>query len=190
MRNPARVFAALLLPITCAADGVDPLANGLDGDVTATAGSSWSIEDGVLIPERGEDRGYLVTKARYANLEITFEVNPETETNSGVFTRCQETESITPENCVEFNIWDDHPNQDRRTGAVVPFAPPVAMVDTVGKWNTMRIRLEGSRLQFWINGTLTNDVEDDRFAEGHVAFQYGGSGGMVKFRNIRIEELP
>lgn len=190
MRTLYRVLTPLLLLVACTANGADPLANGIGGDVTTTAGSNWSIEDGVLIPERGDERAYVVTRARYANLEITLEVNPDAETNSGVFTRCQDPESITPENCYEFNIWDAHPNQERRTGAIVPFAPPTAIVHTEGKWNTMRMRLEGSRLQVWVNGTLTNDIEHDEWAEGHVAFQYGGGGGMVKFRNIRIEELP
>lgn len=190
MRTLYRVSSPMLLLVAYTANATDPLANGIGGDVTTTAGSSWSIEDGVLIPERGDERVYVVTSARYANLEITLEVNPDAATNSGVFTRCQDPETITPDNCYEFNIWDAHPNQEWRTGAIVPFAPPTAMVDTEGKWNAIRIRLEGSRLRVWVNGILTNDVEHDKWAEGHVALQYGGSGGMVKFRNIRIEELP
>ena len=190
MRIRVNAIAVLYLPLACLADITDPLANGIDGDVTITAGSNWSIDDGKLAPERGQDRTYVVTRARYANLEITLEVKPEAGTNSGVFARCQDTESITPIDCYEFNIWDAHPDQDSRTGAIVRISPPSAIVDTEDKWNTMRIRLEGSRLQFWVNGILANDLEHDALAEGHVAFQYGGGNGMVTFRNIRIEELP
>ena len=107
-----------------------------------------------------------------------------------MFARCADIESVNPDDCYEFNIWDAHENPDRRTGSIVRIAAPTAMVNTEDKWNTMRIRLEGSRLQFWVNGTLTNDIEHDKLTEGLIAFQYGGEGGMVRFRNIRIEELP
>ncbi len=179
-----------MLPVSCAIAGAeDPLARGIGGDVTATPGSVWTIDDGVLIPERGEDRTYIVTKKRYADAEITLEFNPDPGTNSGVFARCQDPASITPIDCYEFNIWDAHPQQDARTGAIVTIAPPTAPVVTEGRWNTMRVRLERSRLRVWVNGTLTNDVEHDKLANGHIALQYGGEGGMVKFRNLRIEAL-
>ncbi len=169
-------------------DGLDPLASGIGTDLKA--GSGWSINDGELTPERGENRVYAVTSARFDNAEITLEFNPEAGTNSGVFARCQNPEAITPQTCYEFNIWDAHPNQERRTGAIVLLSPPTAMVSTEDQWNSMRIRLEGTRLQVWVNDTLTNDITDDRFTEGHIAFQYGGENGMVLFRNITIEELP
>lgn len=168
----------------------DPLANGIAGDVTATAGSRWSIENGVLTPARGEARAYVVTKRRYADIEVSFEFNPDAKTNSGIFTRCQDPEAVNPEQCYEFNIWDAHPDQDNRTGAIVLRSPPVEIVDTEGKWNTMRVRIEGTRLRVWVNDVLTNDFDDDTLSEGHVAFQYGGENGMVVFRNIRIQELP
>ena len=141
------------------------------------------------MPERIKDRGYVVTRARYADFEITFEFYPEAETNSGVFVRCRDAVEITPEDCYEFNIWDAHEDPDRRTGAIIRFSPPATTVLTEDKWNTGRIRLEGSRLRYWVNGTLTNDIEDSKLAEGHIALQFGGNEGMVKFRNIRIEAL-
>jgi len=181
------IFIAMSAAIA-ADDGLDPLANGIGADVTA--GSGWSINEGVLTPERGEDRSYVVTNVRFDNAEITLEFNPEAGTNSGVFARCQDPEAITPESCYEFNIWDAHPNQDRRTGAIVMLSPPTAMVGTEDQWNFMRIRLEGTRLQVWVNDTLTNDITHDQLSEGHIAFQYGGDNGMVLFRNISIKELP
>lgn len=186
----AIIATPLVLPVSCAIAGAeDPLARGIGADVTATPGSVWTIEDGLLIPERGEDRTYIVTKKRYADAEITLEFNPDPGTNSGVFARCQDPASITPNNCYEFNIWDAHPQQEARTGAIVTIAPPTAPIATEGRWNTMRVRLEGARLSVWVNGTLTNDVEHDKLANGHIALQYGGEGGMVKFRNLRIEAL-
>lgn len=173
-----------------AVDGIDLLANGIGGDVHAPDGSGWSIEDGVLVPARGPDRGYLVTTRPFANTEITLGFFPEAGTNSGVFLRCQDPGTITPQDCYEFNIWDAHPRQEWRTGAIVTIASPVARVDTEDRWNTLRIRADGNRLQVWVNDTLTNDIEDDKLADGFIAFQYGGDNGLVKFRDIRVVELP
>ena len=183
-------LALVFLAAYAAADDFhDPLANGLDGDVAVTAGSLWTIDDGVLMPERGEERGYVVTKKQYGDVEITLEFNPESETNSGVFARCHDPQEIAAESCYEFNIWDTHPNQESRTGAVVTISPPVAIVNTEDNWNTMRVVLKGDHLQVWVNDTLTNDIRHATHTEGHIAFQYGGMDGLVQFRNIRIREL-
>lgn len=189
--NSTTLTIALFLLAACAMadDFHDPLANGIGNDVTTTADSQWTIDDGILTPARAEDRSYVVTKKRYGNLDIALEFKPDAATNSGVFARCEDAEAITAQTCYEFNIWDAHPNQESRTGAIVTISPPVAMVETEDKWNTMRIHLAGTRLQVWVNDTLTNDIENSELSEGHVAFQYGGADGMVVFRNIRIREL-
>ena len=187
--NGKILWLLVLCPLALAGPD-DPLAHGLGSVLRAIPGAGWSIEEGVLAPERSEDHGYVVTTARYADVEIAFEFYPEAGTNSGVFARCQESEDINPVDCYEFNIWDAHPNQQYRTGAVVAIAPPVAIVDTEDKWNTMRVRVEGHRLRVWVNDTLTNDFEHDKLSDGFIAFQYGGANGMVRFRNIRIDELP
>lgn len=189
--NSTILTIALGLLATCAAaDNIhDPLANGIGGDVITAASSEWTIDDGVLTPRRGEERTYVITKKQYSDVEIAFEFNPESETNSGVFARCQDPEEISPQSCYEFNIWDAHPNQESRTGAIVTISPPVAIVNTEDKWNTMRIALMGDRLQVWVNDILTNDIRHATHTRGHIAFQYGGMDGMVVFRNIRIREL-
>ena len=181
---------ALLFATLVVAGDTDLLTVELGEILRPVAGSGWSIDNGVLAPARGEERTYIVTNARYSNVEITLEFNPDAGTNSGVFARCQNPDVITPDDCYEFNIWDAHPNQEWRTGSVVTHSSPTATVHTEDKWNAMRIRLDGARLQVWVNGTMTNDMENGKLAEGHIAFQYGGENAMVLFRNIRIHELP
>lgn len=180
---------ALSCPVAVAGPQ-EPLAHDLGEVIRPVADSRWEIVDGVLVPERGEERTYVVTTAQYSDVEITLEFKPDAGTNSGVFARCRDPDDITPLNCYEFNIWDAHPDQDSRTGAIVTLSAPTAFVETEDRWNTMRVRVEGVRLRLWVNDTLTNDIEDDKLAEGFIAFQYGGEGGMVTFRNIRIEGLP
>ena len=57
----------------------------------------------------------------------------------------------------------------------------------LASWNTYEISAEGSRLAVRLNGTLTVDTEDEKFASGPIALQYGA--GIVRFRNVHIRPL-
>jgi hypothetical protein len=58
-----------------------------------------------------------------------------------------------------------------------------------GKWNHFRIRCVGEHIEVWVNGVKTADVRDELFAEGAVALQHHGRGGVHRFRNVRVREL-
>jgi hypothetical protein len=57
------------------------------------------------------------------------------------------------------------------------------------KWNEFRVRAVGSQIQTWINGRLISDLEDDRSLRGRFGIQHHGSGGVVRFRNLRARPL-
>ncbi len=188
-------FAAgtVVLLAGCAAmssmPGDDPLANGLTGDVSIATGSDWMLMDGVLSSVRGEPMGFVYTNRSYSDFELNAEIYVEGQTNSGIFVRCESMPTISPMVCYEFNIWDSHANPESKTGSIVTFAGPMAEVSTEDEWSDIRVRLVGNHLQMWVDGTATADIMDDTYAEGPIAFQYGGSNGLVKFRNIRIQDL-
>ena len=61
-----------------------------------------------------------------------------------------------------------------------------------GKWNTMRIRVVGDRVQTWLNGQQMVDLSDEKIgkANGSIALQIHEGGGIkVEWRNLEIEEL-
>ncbi len=58
-----------------------------------------------------------------------------------------------------------------------------------GEWNRFKVRCQGSRIQIWVNGVKTADVEDKLFREGVIAIQHHGKGDVHRFRNIRVREL-
>lgn len=171
------------------AGGQDPLARGLTGDVAIASGSDWLLQDGVLSSVRGDSMGFVYTKESYTDFELNLELFVEGQTNSGIFVRCESMPTISPMVCYEFNIWDSHANADFKTGAIVTYTPPLAAVSTEDQWSDIRVRVVGNHLQMWVNGTMTADILDDTYAEGPIAFQYGGANGLVKFRNIRIQDL-
>ena len=153
----------------------------MDGDAV------WLHQDGVVTGMIDTGASFLMTKASYQDFILQLEFNPDSTINSGVFTRCKDI-AISPIDCFEFNIWDLHPNQDFRTGALVTKAKPLAMVETLNQWNQYKIRCEGSHIQAWINDIKMVDIQDSTLTSGFIAIQASGNG-KVKFRNIQLEVL-
>ena len=58
-----------------------------------------------------------------------------------------------------------------------------------GEWNKIRIVCQGKRIQIWVNGHQTVDIEDDKYSKGGIALQHHGKGAVHRFRNIRIKKL-
>ncbi|MBO6556147.1 MAG: DUF1080 domain-containing protein [Pseudomonadales bacterium] len=153
-------------------------------DWVPTGTADWRIGE-TLTSENPEGDGYLVSDAVYDDFELTIEFKPDASVNSGILIHCQDRNDITPLTCLEINIWDDHPNQDFRTGAIVIHAaPPLAQMDSVGHWNRYRIVARGTAVEAWLNGVLTARLNDAVLTKGFIALQ--SQNGEVSFRNARI----
>jgi len=159
--------------------------------------STWSLNGDVEISIEGnnasnagprDSSNYLVSPATYDDVRLSVEFLIDAKTNSGVFIRCGDPGQISPETCYEINIWDEHENPNHRTGSIVRMAPPVAHVDTIGVWSTMEIEAVGDLIVVQVNGVETVRFENDQFASGHVALQFG-AGGSLQFRNVTVEAL-
>lgn len=61
-----------------------------------------------------------------------------------------------------------------------------------GEWNKMRLRVEGDRVQTWLNDTPMVDLKDEKIgkADGSIALQIHSGGGIkVRWRKLVIQEL-
>jgi hypothetical protein len=150
--------------------------------------ANWSIEDGAAQATSGKG-GYLVTPASYGDFQLTAEIFVSAGANSGVFIRCQDPKTITAANSYEVNIYDTRADQSYRTGGIVDVAKPLAQVNADGKWNTLDITAQGTRLVIVLNGTKTVDMEHKGHARGPIALQYGANSSLIRFRNVRIRPL-
>jgi hypothetical protein len=56
-----------------------------------------------------------------------------------------------------------------------------------GRWNTMEIVANGSQLKVSMNGVVTAETNDSKFAEGPVALQ--SAGGTIKFRKLELKPI-
>jgi len=154
-------------------------------DWESIGNANWTFQENELVGVTSDGSGFVMTKDTYHDFTLEFEFMPDSTINSGVYIRCQSSD-INPTNCYELNIWDLHPNQEFRTGALVTKASPLAYVETINKWNKYKIKAQKSHLQVWINDTMTVDTKDKDLDSGHIALQANGTG-IVRFRNITIK---
>jgi len=152
-----------------------------DGD------AEWKFVNGDLIGSLESGAGFVMTKKSYSNFILELEFNPDNTINSGVFIRCKNKE-LSFEDCYEVNIWDLHPKQENRTGAIVSRSSPLKKVNTLNKWNTYKIINNKDHLQVWINDVMTIDLKDKDRIEGPIALQAAESGKIL-FRNVRLTPL-
>ncbi len=149
--------------------------------------AKWEFVNGELVGSLEAGTGFAMTKKSYKDFVLELEFKPDSTINSGVFIRCKEN-GISNVDCYEINIWDLHPDQKSRTGAVVTRTTPLTKVETLDKWNRYKIRNEKDHLQVWVNGVLTADLKDQDLAVGPIALQAAESGRIL-FRNIRLTKI-
>ena len=63
-----------------------------------------------------------------------------------------------------------------------------------GRWNVYEIEARGAQVSVKLNGALTATMNNDKFATGPIALQYGpgvqgATGGPLKWRKVQIRAL-
>jgi hypothetical protein len=177
---------------------------------------SWRIEEGTLAFNPGGDRahrGDILTREQYGDFELELEWKISEGGNSGIIYRVTEDEPDPWRTGPEMQVLDDarHPDgkiPSHRAGALYDLVvPPADAARAAGEWNQVRIVVRGNRIQQWLNGRQTADVEigsedwnrrmaQSKFREmpafatrraGHIALQ--DHDDPVWYRNIRIRRL-
>jgi 3-keto-disaccharide hydrolase len=203
-----RYALAGLFFVAAIAFGQIQTASGEDGWVTLFDGknldhfdkvgdANWRIEDGAAVADRGN--GFLVTRDSYGDFQIRAEFWVGPDANSGIFIRATEPQKIDSKTAYEVNIWDDRPNKDYATGAIVDVAKVDPMPKSVGQWNVYEITAKGGAFTVVLNGQKTVEAKDSKHASGKIALQHGlgnkdavgvvNDKGVVKFRKVEIKKL-
>jgi hypothetical protein len=157
---------------------------GEDWEISETA--NWTFQDDELTGVSDAIGGYMATKAPYQNFKFKAEFYPIEGVNSGIFFRCQQKD-LSAKNCYEANIWDDHIEQQWRTGSIVGRKSPLNQITTKNQWNEYVLQVEGAHIQTWINGQKMIDFEDDELTSGYLLLQV--KSGSIKFSNLIISPL-
>ena len=138
--------------------------------------------------------GHLVSKISYKDIQIRTEFWADHTTNSGIFFRISDAKTIGSKTAYEANIYDQRPESEYGTGAIVNFAKVSPMPKAGGKWSVYEITARGSQLMVVLNGTKTADIQHGQFSEGPISLQFGNRekgtpGGAIKWRKVQIKPL-
>lgn len=198
MKKAGFIVILFCLSISAGLSAQTSLFNGKDLSGWKAYGTEkWYVEDGLLVCESGPDEqyGYLATEKHYKNFELNLEFKQEADGNSGVFIRS------TIEG-TKVNGWQvEVAPKGKHTGGVyesygrgwlIKPDPEKEKVLKEGKWNQMKIIVNGDTLTSYLNGVEMITITDAKIGagEGSVALQIHDGGGIkVKWRNIVIKEM-
>jgi hypothetical protein len=173
----------------------------------------WRVEEGTIHFSPDLEGGDIITRRQYDSFELRFEWKISEGGNSGVMFRVSEDTRNTYRSGPEMQVLDDarHPDgRDPKTSAGANYglhAPSIAAARTPGEWNDVRIVVQDSHVEYWLNGTKVVEYElgseawkalvaETKFADwptygsnpaGHIALQ--DHGDEVWYRNLRVRSL-
>lgn len=174
--------------------------------------TNWRVVDGTIMTSGpGPD---LVTDELYGNFELSLDWKIWPGGNSGIIYRVDDGAGETYETGPEMQVLDDARHADGESrltaaGSLYGIYPaPAGIVHPAGEWNSARLRVNGSHVEHWLNGTKMVEYElaspdwerrvaaskfkawkgYGRFMMGRIALQ--DHGDTVAYRNIRIRALP
>lgn len=183
--------------------------------------AGWTFQDGELTLSAGRKGGDLITRKQYTDFEFSLEFKLTKMVNSGVkyFVNQMTDKSNGKTGWIgfEYQIIDDFSGNEipayegvkGSTGALYLIYEPDSDKKTlkpVGEWNSMRIVVDGKKVEHWLNGKKVVDIEIDsddfrrrvsetKFANyddygkmkgGHILLQ--DHGNEISYRNIVIND--
>ncbi|MGB4401049.1 MAG: DUF1080 domain-containing protein [Daejeonella sp.] len=188
----------LLFTIGCSPK-FSPLFNNNDLSGWKIHGTEkWYVQNGELISESGPDKGYgyLATDKNYKNFILSVEFKQEANGNSGVFIRSNITGTrvngwqveVAPPGLFTGGIYESY----GRNWLIKP-DPEDEKVLKPDDWNKMIIEARNDEVTTWLNGKQMVYLKDELIGkgEGSIALQIHSGGGIkVRWRNIKIQQLP
>lgn len=150
-----------------------------------TGNANWRVVDGVI--EADMPRGFLVSKESYTDFDLRAEIWATPDSNGGVLFRITNPKDPGIENGYELNINDKRADQTGRTGAIVNVAKPLVQVDSGNRWILIEISARGPHMTAKLDGKLTAEADDSKYARGPVSLQ--AAGGLVRYRNVQIRPV-
>lgn len=157
----------------------------------------WYVEEGAIIGENGPDKeyGYLATNRYFNDFDLSLEFKQVKDGNSGLFFRS----ILEGTKIIGWQVEIAPPGKD--TGGVyesygrgwlIQIPEEKEDVLNYGEWNSLRIRLEGSKVTTWLNGEKMMCLEDEKIgrAQGRIVLQiHSDSDVKIMFRALKLQEL-
>lgn len=200
-------LAVLLARATFAAEGGwQPLFNGknLDGWMANENTATFSVKDGALVVKG--DRSHLfyvgpVNGAKFTNFELKAEIMTKPGANSGVYFHTQFQGEGWPAKGYEIQVNNTH-RDPKKTAGVYGIKDNYEAPANDNEWFTMRIRVEGKRIQTFVNDKPIADYTEEPnpvrtgmfvgrlIGNGTFALQGHDPLSEVHFKSIAVKVLP
>ena len=173
-------------------------------------GKGWVIEKGVLVKQEGKAAGNLLTRRTWTDYEFAWEWKIGPKGNNGVkYMVLEKRGAIGHEyQMIDDRHWQQKPMSQTGTFYVVlPREVKLTEPVRIDKWNQSRIKVEGGKVEHWLNGQkiLTYSLGSDRVLEGVAQSKFKKFPGFGKkvtghilltdhkdrceFRNLKIREI-
>lgn len=156
----------------------------------------WYVDKKELVCESGSDEkyGYLSTDKTYKNFILDLDFKQEANGNSGVFVRSNIKGTAITGWQVEVAPVGLHTGGVYESGGRGWLIQPSPELKDIkqGKWNHMRIKVEGDEITSWLNGIQMVHLKDAKFGSGmgYIALQIHSGGGIkVRWKDLFIKEL-
>jgi type 1 glutamine amidotransferase len=151
------------------------------------------VEEGVATPHGGMGLWWFAARP-FENFVLGLEfLQKEPGADSGVFVRFPDAggdPGVAADKGYEVRIRDDG-KEKNSTGAIDSFqGPSESRLRTAGKWNDLEIACVGREFMIRLNGRTVNRFRGDRNPSGFLGLQNHADGDVVRFRNVRVKELP
>lgn len=174
------------------------LFNGVDlTNWIAYGTEKWFVQDSLLVCESGPDKGYgyFATQQYFKDFDLTADFKQVSNGNSGIFFRSTvEGTTVSGWQCEVAPKGNDSGGiyESYGRGWLHQIPDSLENILKVGDWNTMRVKVIGSDVTTWLNGTEMTHLTDSLIGatNGRIALQIHDGGGIkVQWKNLVIQPL-
>ena len=157
--------------------------------------------EGNLVTQNCEDLqyGYLGTREYYKDFDLTVEFKQESNGNSGLFFHSfvhggYESNVVNGWQCEVAPKGNDTGGiyESYGRGWLVQIPDEKEDIIKEGEWNILRLRVEGNKVQTWLNGEAMIEIDDELIGSktGRIMLQiHDGNNITVKWRNFNLTTL-
>ena len=188
------------------ADGWKLLFDGksLDGWKASENQGTFTVQDGELVVFGKKSHLFYqgpIANHDFKNFELKLDIKTFPKANSGVYFHTQYQETNWPEKGYEVQVNNTH--KDVRKGAgLYAIQDNHEAPANDGEWYTMTIRVEGKRVQTFVNGKQIVDYTEEPnpvrppnmkgrlISHGTFAIQGHDPDSKVIYKNIKVRVLP
>ena len=166
-------------------------------DKSLDASNVFKMDQGVLVVS-GESSGYLRTKKKYSDYELTVDWRwTKVLANSGVLVHIQQKDTVWPV-CYQVQqkagdagdiicmngLW-----AKECTDSVKFTVKKMAASNEkpMGEWNTIKVICKDKTMKVFVNGVLQNNITGLTASNGTIGFQ--NEGKPIEFRNLIIKSI-